>query len=268
MRAAARRYRGIGGERVEVDWGSMVSGFFYEVDLGNPEGMPRLVGLSDAELRAIRGRVEEVAKERRDRGKTAVDWQGVVDLVVERYADRLRYIALGVESIGVMQAEVNGLLDTHINHAVVDEGYEAAMGRCVRLYTLGVVPETQEDRLIMAAVETVTHNICSALFGARRLIMEDSDAGDNSLERARDVLRELMDKLRWTKWKECAACGFDEVCWVPMWPFGDLESYERPNCRNATSLRKGWWDKGYWKPGPHHEIKRKGGGRRGGPRDL
>jgi hypothetical protein len=230
--------------------------------------MPRLVGVSDAELRAVRRRVEGVVKERRDGGKSTVDWQGVVDLVVARYADRLRYMAVGVESVGLMQAEINGLLNTHIDYAVEDEGYEAAIGRCTRLYTLGVVPETQEDRLILAAIETVAHSICSALFEARKMVVEGSNAEHNSLELARGVLRELMDKLRWTRWKECAACGIDEVCWVPMWPFGDLESYERPNCRNATSLRNGWWDKGYWQPGPGHRMKRKGGGRREGPRDL
>jgi len=176
----------------------------------------------------------------------------VVDLVVGRYADRLRYMVEGVEALREMQGEVNGVLDTHIDYAVEDEGYRAALGRCARDYTFAVVPETQEDHLILTAVEAVTHSICSALFEVRKFIVEDPEAGDNSVRLAKQTLRGLMDRLRWTRWKECAACGFNEVCFVPMWPFGDKESHERPNCRNATAINKGWWDQGsrYWDSGP------------------
>ncbi|KAK4122066.1 hypothetical protein N657DRAFT_647592 [Parathielavia appendiculata] len=252
IRAVSRRYHDIGGGRVKIDWGSMVSGFFYEIDLANPNGterMPRLVGPSDDELRAIRLRVEDVVKGRRGEVKMAVDWQGVVDMVVARYADRLKYMA-EVDTVEVMQAEVNGLLNTHIDHAVEDDGHSAAMGRCSRFYTLGVAPQTHEDGLVLAAVETVTHSICSTLFQVRKMVVEEPDAAEGSLERARRELRNLMDKLRWARWKECAGCGFDEVCFIPVWPYGDKEAHERPSCRNTTSLMKGWWDRRYWQPGP------------------
>ncbi|KAK4099122.1 hypothetical protein N658DRAFT_453813 [Parathielavia hyrcaniae] len=252
IKAVARRYHDIGGGRVVVDWGSMVSAFFYEVDLGNPNGtvgMPRLVGVSDGELRAIRQRVEDVVKGRRGEGRRAVNWQGLVDMVVARYADRLRYMA-GVDSVEVMQAEVNGLLNTHIDSAVDDQGYKAALKRCSGFYTLGVTPQTQEDSLVMAAVETVTHSICSTLFEVRKVVWENPDANGGSLELAKRELRDLMDKLRWTRWKECAGCGFDEVCFIPVWPYGDKAAHEQPSCRNTTSLTKGWRDSRYWQSGP------------------
>lgn len=252
IRAVARRYGGIGAGRVVVDWGSMVSGFWYGVELGAEEGMPRLVGVGEQELRGIRDRVEEVVRVRKGGEKRVVDWQGVVDLVVGRYADRLRYMVEGVESLQEMQGELNGVLDTHIDYAAEDEGHRAAIGRCARDYTMAVAPETQEDHLILTAIEVVTHSICSALFEVRKLVVEDPEAGEGSVRLAKEVLRGLMDKLRWTRWKECAACGFNEVCFVPMWPFGDKESHERPNCRNATSINKGWWeqDSRYWDSGP------------------
>lgn len=258
VRAVARRYHGIGGGRVLVDWGSMVSAFFYEVDLtGGSEGiqgkkLPRLVGVGDAELKGIRARVEEVVEERRGGGKRAVDWQGVVDLVVARYADRLRYMFEGVTSAEVMQDEVNGLLDTHIDYAMEDDGYQGAIRRCTRFYTSGLVPARQEDCLILTAIETVTYSICSALFEVRKLVVVDQKADDDAVKLAKNTLRKLRGQLRWTRWKECAACRFDEVCFVPMWPFGDKDSHERPNCRNATTVNKGWWeaDSHYWQPAP------------------
>ncbi|KAK3904463.1 hypothetical protein C8A05DRAFT_42452 [Staphylotrichum tortipilum] len=210
VRAIARRYHGIGGGRVVVDWGSMVSGLFYGVDLGNPDesrgDLPRLVRVKDGELRGIRERVGEVVRERVEGGNRVVDWQGVVDLVVARYADRLRYMVEGVEELEVMQGEVNGLSNTHIDYAVEDDGFQAAIGRCARHYTMSVVPVTQEDHLILAAIETVTGSICTTIFVVRKVLVEDPDADEASLDRAKGVLRGLMDKLNWTRWKECPAC--------------------------------------------------------------
>ncbi|KAK4040824.1 hypothetical protein C8A01DRAFT_45933 [Parachaetomium inaequale] len=214
VRAVGRRYGGIGGNRVGVDWGSMVSAWFYYggVDLRDGEGRPRLVGVGDEELRGIRGRVEEVVRGRRGGGERVIDWQGVVDSVVERYADRLKYMAEGVESVEMMRGEVNGLLNTYIDYGVKDEGYQAAMGRCARFHAHGVIQETQEDELILTAIEAVTLRICSTLFGVRKLVVEDPQADDASVNAAKQSLRGLMDKLRWTRWKECAACSFDELC--------------------------------------------------------
>ncbi|KAH6847693.1 hypothetical protein B0I37DRAFT_405601 [Chaetomium sp. MPI-CAGE-AT-0009] len=196
--------------------------------------------------------VIKLVKARKGGEGRVVDWQGVVDLIVDRYADRLRYMAEGVESVVWMRTEVNGLLNTHIDYSEEDGGYQAALGRCTRFYTRLAIPETQEDHLILAAVETVTHSICSALFTLRKLVVEDVDADEGSISAVKETLRTLMGKLKWTKWKECAACNIDEVCFVPMWPFGDNASYERPNCRNATSLDNGWWDSDtqYWHPIP------------------
>ncbi|KAL2193782.1 hypothetical protein P885DRAFT_44303 [Corynascus similis CBS 632.67] len=254
VRAIGRRYGGIGGGRVRVDWGSMVSAYFYEVDLfgASEKGLPRLVEVGDEELGGIRKRIEEVVRERKDGTKEVVNWQGLVDLIVARYAKRLRYMADKIEEIEVLQHEVNTVLNTYIDYADFDEDHHTATARCAKFYTQDVLPRTQEDRLILTAVETVTHSICSALFQVRKLVVENSEPTAGSVQAAKDILRGLMDKLKWTEWKECAGCGIDEVCFLPMWPFGDKESHERPNCRNTTSLVKGWWgeDTQYWEPPP------------------
>ncbi|KAL1841224.1 hypothetical protein VTJ49DRAFT_7292 [Mycothermus thermophilus] len=262
IRAVARRYWGIGAGRIVIDWGSMVSGYFYDVDLGlsnqsQAVALPRLAGLSDSELKGIRQRVEEVAKERglvAGQGEVggrrgAVDWQGVVDLVVARYAERLRHMAEGIETIAGMEDEVGGLLDTYIDYAADDAGYGAATKRCAGFYTQGITPETEEDRLVLAAIETVTGSICSTLFEVRRLVDENTGEDDATFKDVKKILRGLMKQLAWTNWMECRGCGIDEVCFVPMWPYGDRPSHEQPNCRNASTLQTGWFDDGYWKPG-------------------
>ncbi|KAK3293023.1 uncharacterized protein B0H64DRAFT_345239 [Chaetomium fimeti] len=221
----------------------------------DPDGVGGVGGVWDVDARrgVMFGYVgAEVVKARAGGEGRVVDWQGVVDLIVDRYADRLRYMAEGVESVVWMRSAVNGLLNTHIDYSVEDEGYQAALERCAQFYTRVVVPDTQEDHLILAAVETVTHSICSTLFAVRKLVVEDVHADEGSMVASKQALRALTTKLKWTKWKECAACKVDEVCFVPMWPFGDKASYERPNCRNATSLDNGWWDSDtqYWHPIP------------------
>ncbi|KAL2266724.1 hypothetical protein VTJ83DRAFT_6076 [Remersonia thermophila] len=264
IRAVARRYWGIGAGRIVLDWGSMVSGYFYDVDLGlgdqsQAAALPRLTRLTDSELKDIRRSVKEMAGERgpastgrSDAGgkRGAVDWQGVVDLVVARYAERLRYMAEGVETVEGIEDEVGSLLDTHIDYAAQDEGYAAAAKRCAGFYTQGLTPETQGDRLVLAAIETVAERICSTLFHVRQLVLERPEGGDGEmLKNVKDILQRLMKRLAWTNWMDCRGCGIDEVCFLPMWPYGDRPSHEQPNCRNATTLQTGWLEDGYWKPG-------------------
>jgi hypothetical protein len=254
IRAVARRYWGIGAGRIEIDWGSMVSAYFYDVDLGLKMAsfredfeQPRLVGLSERELKAIQQRVEEVVREREGK-MSAIDWQGVVDLVVARYAERLRYMAEGIDTIEGLRYEIRGLLDTHIDYATDDYGYRDALDRCWTFYIRHLKPETQEDRFILAAIETVTQRICSRLFKVRRLLVGGSLDNDEVVAFVKGFLRGLMKELSWTTWLECRGCGIGEVCFVPMWPWGDKQSHEQPNCRNATTLQAGWVEDAYWTP--------------------
>ncbi len=100
MRAVSQRYSGIGRDRARIDWGSMVSAWWYPVDLTNPNesgeaaGLPRLVNVSDEELDAMKARIREKIAARLAGGQrrpgTQIDWQGVVDMIVARYADRIK----------------------------------------------------------------------------------------------------------------------------------------------------------------------------------
>ena len=247
MRAVSQRYDGIGSSRVALDYSSMVSALFYPVNLTNPDPkmaeLPRLISNTDAEMHAIKMRVTEVVRDRVDGSRPSIDWQGVVDMVVARYADNLKNMAERVDTIESMRRTVNHLLDTVIDYAEDDPEFSKAKARCTHQYLYTISPATQEDALIFAAVERVTSSICSTLFHVRRLVVESEQVDESSLSAASDSLRSLIDKLRWTRWTRCPQCDYDEVCYTAMYPWGDRASHRQPGCRNATSL--GGYDN-YW----------------------
>ncbi|KAH8885550.1 hypothetical protein GQ53DRAFT_751238 [Thozetella sp. PMI_491] len=249
MRAASQRYDGVGTHRVRVDWGSMVSALWYPVDLGNPaqvrrqDGQPRLVHLSSMELKGIRQRVEEVVTERAEGNRLAagggVDWQSVVDAIVTRYADTLHYMAEKADSVQLMRSEVANLVKIYIDYEKEGPSLDLFYTSCVAHYLSNTRPVTPEDRLVFAAVDEVSRTICAALLDLYGTIVANPEPGERALGKAVAIVRDLMDKLNWTTWQRCTACPRDEVCFLPMWPFGDREDHERPNCKTRYDLRHG-----------------------------
>ncbi|KAK4186968.1 hypothetical protein QBC35DRAFT_252025 [Podospora australis] len=251
VRALSKRYNGLGASKVALDFSSMVSAMFFDVNITNPnperQYLRRLSSVTDEELGDIRSWLKQTVHDRLEERPTVIDWQGVTDSIIGRYADRLWYMAEKISDLNLMRGEINLLLNTHIDYAAHDERYESAKERCTEHYIRRIQPSTQGDRMILAAIKSVTHSICSILFTVRELIVEDPNADEGSLVSSKRLLKSLNARLRWTRWKECNGCGFGEVCFLPMWPFGDKDSFERPNCRNVTTVTNGWWDKNrYW----------------------
>ncbi|KAI1639145.1 hypothetical protein F4809DRAFT_596762 [Biscogniauxia mediterranea] len=258
--AAAQRYHGIGGSRVLLDYSSMVSAFFYPINLTNPDParpeLPRLTQATDAELAAMRERVAQnsfrLAPHARRR---PVDWQGVADMVVARYGDRLPYMA-ATDSLHLFKQEVNNLLNVYIDYAEEDEGLAAARARCGEYYLLPVSPRTPEDRLIHAGIGSTLATICDALFDVRKLVVEDPEADESSLAAGKEIVKGLMAVLQWSKWKECGACKADEVCFIAMWPFGSAEDHFHPSCLNVSAMagrQQNYWHMPGW--GRHNQTR-------------
>ncbi|KAK3367601.1 hypothetical protein B0H63DRAFT_84208 [Podospora didyma] len=254
IRAVSQRYYGIGASRVAVDYSSMVSAMFYPVNLTNPDSqrpdLPRLVSATDKQLEVIRSRVAEVVNERFDGTHTnTIDWQGVTDMIVARYSERLKYMAEEIDTLVMFQGEVNNLINLHIEYARNDDDtLKLAVGRCTKYHTASIAPESPEDRLILAGIESVTSNICSTLFHVRELIVVDPDADSGSLVAAREAIQDLVNRLKWVEWRNCPKCGYDEVCFVAMWPMGDEESHYHPACRNSSAIATGLGFGSYWGP--------------------
>ncbi|KAI0844863.1 hypothetical protein F5Y00DRAFT_247867 [Daldinia vernicosa] len=246
-RAASQRYQDIGSSRVILDYSSVVSAFFYPINLTNPDpkrpDLPRLTQASDAEMSAVREQVGESVLRSVSSRKAPMDWQGVTDMIVTRYAKRLPFIAQ-TDSIDVMRNEINGLLNIFIDYAETDNGFLAAQKRCAQFFLQPARVRTLQDELIHGAIERTTATICTALFKTRQLIVEDPDADEQlAVDAAKQIIHDLMGTLRWPEWKECGPCQADELCFVAMWPFGNVEDHYNPSCLNysAVSGRHDYW---------------------------
>ena len=167
-------------------------------------------------------------------------------MIVARYADRLPFLA-EMDSLDLLRNEITLLLNPHMDYSEpAGSQLEAARKRCARHYLQTVEPRTPEDDLIFAAIESTTARICESLFAVRDLIRSEQDRSSTSsepsdeatvLEHAKRVVRELMRALDWSRWKECGPCQPHEVCFIAMWPFGDVEDHWQPSCLNVSAMR-------------------------------
>ncbi|KAH8880471.1 hypothetical protein GQ53DRAFT_755035 [Thozetella sp. PMI_491] len=247
VRALSERYQGIGASRATLDFSSMVSAFFFPLNLSNPNparpDLPRLSMTTDDELAAIKTKLTEVIELRRGlpHPVAGVNWQGVSDLIVGRYADRLQYMEK-MDSAEDMSSELRFILTAFIDYSSDELDIPTAIDRCAHFYLRSAVVPSESDHIIYAAFEVVTTEICTRLFEARNAL-----AGDNttaSLSSATEILRSLMDWLDWTRFKHCPACSVNEVCVIPMWPLGREEDYHHPRCANMSNFDIG--GKSYW----------------------
>ncbi|EFX06320.1 hypothetical protein CMQ_6641 [Grosmannia clavigera kw1407] len=267
LRGLAERYQDIGAQRTVVDYSSMVSAFFFPLNLTNPDGdrpdLPRLLSVGAAGLTAIRHYLETTI-ERRHHGNDCFkpDWQGVTDLIVGRYADRLKFMATEIDSPESMAIEAAFLLDIYIDYPDEDDGNDidraAAIDRCTHYYLHNPVPLSATypanvtNQLIHTALATVTDEICTALFHVRDLVsgygMLSHSERETALAASVKTLQSLIAYLGWARFKRCPACGIGEICMIPMWPMGTVELYEKPSCCNGTDSLDGenYWGEWSW----------------------
>lgn len=270
MRALSERYDGIGSSRTTIDFSSMVSAYFYPVNLTNPDpkrpDLPRLANVTDAELAAIKADLNRVIYERYDGDNRSVGWQDVTDLFVSRYADRFKYMTEKISSASHLLDEINHLLTVYIDYSSKDlDQVPSAIDRCTNFYLHGISPQTEADKFIHAAIRTVASEICTKLFDAREILSstttDDDEMSPLALSNAMNTIRSLVEYLGWARFKRCSQCDVDEVCLIPMWPFGTKEQYDSPRCVNSSTARgsgENYWG-GFGRPGG--PGKRPGGGR-------
>lgn len=255
IRGIAERYEGIGASRTAIDFSSMVSSFFFSVNLTNPDAerqdLPRLSNTTATDLAAVKTYLTDMIGGRRDEARREVDWQGVSDMIVSRYADRLRFMVEKVVSTKMMLREVKFLLEMFIDHSKEgDSDLSDAVNRCAMFYLQTISRTTEADHMLHTAFTGVTTEICTTLFRVRELVVgeDDDDEGDAGeeeelLETAIQEVQGLLEYLRWARFKRCPACGLDEVCFIPMWPLGTVDEYHNPRCVNSSEPHRG---ESYW----------------------
>jgi hypothetical protein len=262
MEAVADRYAGIGGGRVRLDYEHFVSAFAYPLDLfreasettGQPP-LPRLLNVSSDNLAEIRSAVGKMVLEHDAvaAARESFDWQATADMIVARYSTPLQYLTCEkLANATLLGIYLEELLRPFIDYDSRDAISEAA--HCAEQFTSGV--PTAGTSLAAAAVHSIANSICTTLVSVLAAIPKDQ-----TLSTAITQLDELVAYLQWPSWKQCRGCADDELCFVPLWPFGAVEDHKQPQCLNATRVmdRRGYWGIGRGGPPP----PRKGEGEKG-----
>lgn len=246
VRGLAARYQGITAGRVEVDYSSMVSAFFYPLNLTNPDQnkteLPRLVSADSSGIVRLKEDIRSSLSQSKARDHRSIDWQGVVDMLVTRYSDRLQYLASNLSTQKDMLSDINVLLNVYIDYNKTD--IETAKESCAVHYLRPVVPVSTQDHLLHEAILAVSTQICNSLFEVRTMLIEAEENESTNGDAAKSVVKELISRLDWSTWLECGKCAYNEVCFVAIWPWGSLEDHEHPSCLKPDMItqRHGYWN--------------------------
>jgi hypothetical protein len=249
LRAVSDRYHGIGGNRVRINYDNFVTAYTYDIDLFSTSSRaPRLQNVPANTLSAIRSELDSlVLSEPNPFTQESTDWQAIVDMIVTHYSARLQYLASPqiLSNYKSFQYELNLLLSPFIDYQ--NRSQDAEVERCA----IHFLPSATTANASVASQITsyTSHHICFWLFFL---------AANPKHSPAR-IMDLLIKTLNWTTWKECRGCGWDEVCLVPLWPYGSEEDWIKPSCTNATTLTS---KNGYWgHRGPGGGRKRPGKGK-------
>jgi hypothetical protein len=235
MRAVTARFQGITAGRVEIDYSSMISAFFYPINLTNPDSkhaeLPRLLSSQVEGIYKIHGDLHTVLDRSLKLKHEQIDWQGVVDMIVTRYSDRLQYMLLKETTQDEIIATLATLLGIYIDYDNLN--IPSARNICAYHYLNSTHATTTSDHFIREAIATVSHKICDALFEAHSLFFEVKDDLE-AVENAQLLIQQLTYYLDWTTWVKCGGCAYDEVCYVAVWPWGSPEDHYHPRCKKSS----------------------------------
>lgn len=245
LRGASMRYSGITGQRLKLDYSGMLSAFWYDLNMTNPDpkrqDLPRLPATDVEGLGRMKTDFKAAFQESSRRKDVGNDWQGITDMIITRYSDRLQLMAGNNTSQEVILSELAVLLNLYLDYGNFD--IPTAAEKCSVHYLIAAVPETIGDSMIYEALSTVMNEICRTLFRVRQLLLEEDTTNSSALDKSKSALKALVDYLNWTTWKECGKCAYDEICFVAIWPWGSMEDHEHPSCMKKDVLltRGGYW---------------------------
>lgn len=233
--AVAARYDGIGGGRVTLDYENFVTLFAVEDALYfDDTGRPRV----NNETSVIEPVSESIRKmvSSSDNKLSGTDWQAIADLIVARYADRIAYLASGdIKDLESFKDEVDLALRPFVDYG--HRNSAAEIERCASQF----LPSNSvaSASLAGAALLNVTTILCRTLSAASSI---------DTLPHGLSTIRGLKSWLGWTEWKKCRGCGVHELCFLPIWPAGSVEDFEKPQCMSDISQAgHGYWG-GFGRP--------------------
>lgn len=264
LRAVAARYNGIGGSppRVQLNYNSFVTAYAYPLDVfqNASTALPRLIAAPQNILEDMRSDMKSIIFQSDSFDqitRSSRDWQAVADLIIQKYANPLQYLVTSSEfskSSTRLAQELNYMLRPFFDTLHRDAAIETK--RCAAEFMpLEAHSSDSHDytgSLSERAIYNVSYRICSTLINSLwSLEHPSSSSSPPTTHSSEDLhtqhltsLRDLTSYLAWTEWKKCRGCSWNEICSIPMFPFGVAEDHERPRCRSAENLedRTDYWD--------------------------
>ncbi|KIK02968.1 hypothetical protein K443DRAFT_677128 [Laccaria amethystina LaAM-08-1] len=261
-----------GDRRLHLDPTRLIS--FYDSErfpslaafrIGKERWEHRLEGLDVPDLAVFRARLREIIEQHDGEG-SGVDWQTLIQTIIDRYAERLdvlRYLlktAVGEEDAKAAVGHLRSMLVPYIlytstpssaskNRAWAWPVYEY----CATTHTRFIASNhqifaklTQSEKLLLRSIQGVSKEICRVVAGmwaegvelGLDIILPSQNAPSmpalgsvmSAVHRWQERTEYLMGWLDWGVWATCRpACEYEEFCYMPTWPFFELR--QRRNFR-------------------------------------
>ncbi|KAF8452504.1 hypothetical protein L210DRAFT_3518810 [Boletus edulis BED1] len=245
MNAAAWHNRLPGETRVHLNLAGLVT--FYDTQLA-PSLVPiragqerwdhRVQGISSEDLSATRTRLEEVLT-RQEGLSSGIDWASLIQVIVDRYAERLDSVQYLLSAPATNPDDVLDLANKTQTQLRTELDWATPVFRlCATTHTCSMDSElsfmTDSEKLVLQAVRGTTREICRVV---TKMWVAGVHAGIDPLLNTKehfDVakvahlrnawledLNHLITWLDWSEWVKCnPACDREEVCYLPTWPVG------------------------------------------------
>ena len=261
LRAVAARYDGIGGSppRVQLNYDTFLTAYAYSLDVfqNGSTALPRLIAAPQNILEDMRSDLRSIIFQSDSFDKithSSCNWQAVTDMIVQKYANPLQYLVTSTKlskSSKRLAQELNYMMRPFFDTLHRDAAIETE--RCAAEFMPSDFHSSDSHdnigSLSERAIYTVSYRICFTLINALWSLNHPSSS--SSTHSNEDIptqhlttLRDLTSYLAWTEWKKCKGCAWNEICSIPMFPFGVAGDHERPRCRSAENLGEltGYWD--------------------------
>ncbi|KAJ3743911.1 hypothetical protein DFH05DRAFT_1524910 [Lentinula detonsa] len=240
----------------------------------------RLLGISPEDLQTVVRKIEQLTKV--SEPGSGVDWATLIRLIVKRYSERLEMVQYMLNSTDsaksasenkvlaeTVQVQLIAMLQPYLLSNVKPpqdptstEWVSPVYKLCTTTYTSYITTSslhsrlTPSEELILNGIHETTKEICRVvtgmwvdgmMAGLEPDFYKPSTTEDDDFQLLLDSWKErtfgLMKWLDWSVWLECRpACGFEEMCYLPMWPFrggADESDDPKPRCvRRMASLER------------------------------
>ena len=262
LRAVAARYDGIGSSppRVQLNYNTFLTAYAYSLDVfqNGSTALPRLIAAPQNILEDMRSDMKSLIFQSDSFDNithSSCNWQAVADMIVQKYANPLQYLVTSPEfsrSSTRLAQELNYMIRPFTDTLRRDAAVETK--RCAAEFMPSDFHSSDSQDGISSfserAIYTVSYRICSTLVNALWSLDHPSSPSFSThsseaipTQHLAD-LRNLTSYLAWTEWKKCKGCSWNEICSIPMFPFGVAEDHERPRCRSVENLGEltGYWE--------------------------